>query len=142
MNAPTADALPALCLIAMPGRRRRTLELCQEVEKRGYAGIYVPSPTGNMSMCEALSWQTQTIPFATSIVPIYQRTMTGEPSDEVSANVSEITKRELIAVTPLLALIIALGVFPQVALKVINPTVATAQQYVSVTDPVTGGSGS
>ncbi len=75
MNAPKADALPALCLIAMPGRRRRTLELCQEVEKRGYAGIYVPSPTGNMSMCEALSWQTRTIPFATSIVPIYQRTM-------------------------------------------------------------------
>ena len=75
MNTPKADALPALCLIAMPGRRRRTLELCQEVEKRGYAGIYVPSPTGNMSMCEALSWQTQTIPFATSIVPIYQRTM-------------------------------------------------------------------
>jgi alkanesulfonate monooxygenase SsuD/methylene tetrahydromethanopterin reductase-like flavin-dependent oxidoreductase (luciferase family) len=30
---------------------------------------------GNMSMCEALSWQTEKIPFATSIVPIYQRTM-------------------------------------------------------------------
>jgi alkanesulfonate monooxygenase SsuD/methylene tetrahydromethanopterin reductase-like flavin-dependent oxidoreductase (luciferase family) len=70
-----AEALPALCLIAMPGRRRRTIELCQEAEKRGYAGIYVPSPMGNMSMCEALSWQTGSINFATSIVPIYQRTM-------------------------------------------------------------------
>ena len=30
---------------------------------------------GNMSMCEALAWQTEKIPFATSIVPIYQRTM-------------------------------------------------------------------
>jgi alkanesulfonate monooxygenase SsuD/methylene tetrahydromethanopterin reductase-like flavin-dependent oxidoreductase (luciferase family) len=69
------DQLPALCLIAMPGRRRRTIELCQEAERRGYAGIYVPSPTGNMSMCEALSWQTEKIRFATSIVPIYQRTM-------------------------------------------------------------------
>jgi alkanesulfonate monooxygenase SsuD/methylene tetrahydromethanopterin reductase-like flavin-dependent oxidoreductase (luciferase family) len=69
------EALPALCLIAMPGRRRRTIELCQETERRGFAGIYVPSPMGNMSMCEALAWQTAKIPFATSIVPIYQRTM-------------------------------------------------------------------
>jgi alkanesulfonate monooxygenase SsuD/methylene tetrahydromethanopterin reductase-like flavin-dependent oxidoreductase (luciferase family) len=30
---------------------------------------------GNMSMCEALAWQTEKIAFATSIVPIYQRTM-------------------------------------------------------------------
>src|SRR5256885_7233210 len=70
-----AEPLPALCLIAMPGRRRRTIDLCQEAERRGFAGIYVPSPMGNMSMCEALSWQTQRIAFATSIVPIYQRTM-------------------------------------------------------------------
>jgi alkanesulfonate monooxygenase SsuD/methylene tetrahydromethanopterin reductase-like flavin-dependent oxidoreductase (luciferase family) len=69
------EALPALCLVAMPGRRRRTIELCQEVERRGFAGIYVPSPTGNMSMCEALSWQTSKVPFATAIAPIYQRTV-------------------------------------------------------------------
>src|SRR5882672_8071208 len=69
------EQLPALCLIAVPGRRRRTIELCQEAERRGYTGIYVPSPTGNMSMCEALAWQTEKIRFATSIVPIYQRTM-------------------------------------------------------------------
>ena len=76
------------------------------------------------------------------ILWLYQRAMTGEPGDEVGATVSEITNRELVAVTPLLAVIIALGVLPQVALNIINPTVATAQQYVSVTDPVTGGSGS
>ena len=70
-----SEPLPALCLIAVPGRRRRTLELCQETEKRGYAGIYVPSPFGNMSMCEALAWKTEKIPFATSIAPIYQRTV-------------------------------------------------------------------
>ena len=68
--------LPALCLIAVPGRRRRTLELAREVEKRGYAGIFSPSPFGNMSLCEALSWQTETIPFGTAIAPIYQRTVT------------------------------------------------------------------
>jgi len=70
-----AEPLPALCLIAMPGRRRRTIELSQETERRGFAGIYVPSPMGNMSMCEALSWNTASIPFGTAIAPIYQRTM-------------------------------------------------------------------
>jgi len=69
------EQLPAICLIAMPGRRRRTVELCQEAEKRGFAGIYVPSPTGNMSLCEAMSWNTTSITFGTSIAPIYQRTL-------------------------------------------------------------------
>lgn len=69
------EPLPALCLIAVPGRRRRTIELCQEAERRGYAGIYVPSPFGNMSMCEAIAWNTTTVPFGTAIAPIYQRTV-------------------------------------------------------------------
>ncbi|MFI4999053.1 MAG: LLM class flavin-dependent oxidoreductase [Reyranellales bacterium] len=69
------EPLPALCLIAMPGRRRRTVELCQETERRGFAGIYVPSPMGNMSTCEALSWNTARIRFGTGIAPIYQRTV-------------------------------------------------------------------
>lgn len=69
------EQLPAICMIAMPGRRRKTVELCQEAEKRGFAGIYVPSPTGNMSLCEALSWNTASITFGTSIAPIYQRTL-------------------------------------------------------------------
>ncbi len=70
-----SEPLPALCLIAVPGRRRRTIELCQEAERRGYAGIYVPSPFGNMSMCEAMAWNTQSVTFGTSIAPIYQRTI-------------------------------------------------------------------
>jgi len=67
--------LPALCLIAVPGRRRLTVELCQETERRGFAGIYTPSPFGNMSLCEALAWNTNVIPFGTAIAPIYQRTV-------------------------------------------------------------------
>jgi len=70
-----SEPLPALCMIAMPGRRRRTIELCQEAERRGFAGIYTPSPFGNMSMCEALSWNTSSITFGTAIAPIYQRTV-------------------------------------------------------------------
>jgi alkanesulfonate monooxygenase SsuD/methylene tetrahydromethanopterin reductase-like flavin-dependent oxidoreductase (luciferase family) len=66
---------PAICLIATPGRRRRTIELCQEAERRGFAGIWSPSPFGNMSLCEALAWNTTSIPFGTAIAPIYQRTV-------------------------------------------------------------------
>ena len=68
---PAMTDKPALCLIAMPGRRRQMIDLCREAERRGFDGIYVPSPMGNMSMCEAMAWQTEKIPFATSIVPIY-----------------------------------------------------------------------
>jgi hypothetical protein len=50
--------LPAISLVAVPGRRRRTLELAQEIERRGFAGIYSPSMFGNMSFCEALAWNT------------------------------------------------------------------------------------
>jgi alkanesulfonate monooxygenase SsuD/methylene tetrahydromethanopterin reductase-like flavin-dependent oxidoreductase (luciferase family) len=70
-----SETLPALCLIAVPSRRRRTIEICQEAERRGYPGIYVPSPFGNMSMCEAMAWNTASITFGTSIAPIYQRTV-------------------------------------------------------------------
>jgi alkanesulfonate monooxygenase SsuD/methylene tetrahydromethanopterin reductase-like flavin-dependent oxidoreductase (luciferase family) len=68
-------ALPAISLVAVPGRRRRTIEIAREVERRGFAGIYSPSMFGNMSFCEALSWNTTTLPFGTAIAPIYQRTI-------------------------------------------------------------------
>ena len=45
--------LPAISLVAVPGRRRLTIELAQEIERRGFAGIYSPSMFGNMSLCEA-----------------------------------------------------------------------------------------
>ncbi len=67
--------LPAIALVAVPTRRRRTVEIAQEIERRGFAGIYSPSMFGNMSFCEALSWNTATIPFGTAIAPIYQRTI-------------------------------------------------------------------
>ncbi|MGD0106212.1 MAG: LLM class flavin-dependent oxidoreductase [Rhodopila sp.] len=66
--------LPAISLVAVPGRRRRTIEIAQEIERRGFAGIYSPSMFGNMSFCEALAWNTTTLPFGTAIAPIYQRT--------------------------------------------------------------------
>jgi alkanesulfonate monooxygenase SsuD/methylene tetrahydromethanopterin reductase-like flavin-dependent oxidoreductase (luciferase family) len=70
------QTLPAISLVAVPGRRRRTIELAQEIERRGFAGLYSPSMFGNMSLCEALAWNTASIPFGTAIAPIYQRTIT------------------------------------------------------------------
>ena len=66
---------PAISLVAVPGRRRLTIELAQEIERRGFAGIYSPSMFGNMSLCEALAWNTNTIPFGTAIAPVYARTV-------------------------------------------------------------------
>lgn len=67
--------LPAISLVAVPGRRRRTIEIAQEIERRGFAGIYSPSMFGNMSFCEALAWNTTNLSFGTAIAPIYQRTI-------------------------------------------------------------------
>ena len=39
-------ALPALNLIAEPGRRRATLDTAREIERRGFAGISVSSSFG------------------------------------------------------------------------------------------------
>ncbi len=35
--------LPAVSLAAVPGRRRATLDLASEIERRGFSGIYCPS---------------------------------------------------------------------------------------------------
>jgi alkanesulfonate monooxygenase SsuD/methylene tetrahydromethanopterin reductase-like flavin-dependent oxidoreductase (luciferase family) len=66
-------ALPALSLAAVPGRRRATLELAREIERRGFAGIYCPSFGDGMGLCEALALATERIPFGTSIANIYVR---------------------------------------------------------------------
>jgi len=67
--------LPAISLVAIPGRRRQTIELARDIERRGFAGIYTPSMYGNMSQCEAMAWNTERIPFGTAIAPIYARTV-------------------------------------------------------------------
>jgi alkanesulfonate monooxygenase SsuD/methylene tetrahydromethanopterin reductase-like flavin-dependent oxidoreductase (luciferase family) len=67
--------LPAVSLVAVPGRRRATLEIAKEMERRGFAGIYSPSPFGNMALCQAIAQVTERIPFGTSIAPIYARTV-------------------------------------------------------------------
>jgi alkanesulfonate monooxygenase SsuD/methylene tetrahydromethanopterin reductase-like flavin-dependent oxidoreductase (luciferase family) len=65
---------PAISLVAVPGRRRQTLDIAREIERRGFAGIYIPSRFGNMAQCTALALATEHILFGTAIAPIYART--------------------------------------------------------------------
>lgn len=66
-------SLPAISLIAMPGRVRPMLELGAEVERRGFAGVYVPSMADAFGFCEALALTTARMRMGTSIVNIYTR---------------------------------------------------------------------
>jgi len=66
--------LPAISLVAVPGRRRQTLEIAREIERRGFSGIYMPSRYGNMAQCAGLALATERIAFGTAIAPIYAQT--------------------------------------------------------------------
>jgi alkanesulfonate monooxygenase SsuD/methylene tetrahydromethanopterin reductase-like flavin-dependent oxidoreductase (luciferase family) len=65
--------MPALALAAMPGRRRATLELAQELERRGFSGLYCASFGDGLGLCEALALVTERIRFGTAIAIIYTR---------------------------------------------------------------------
>jgi alkanesulfonate monooxygenase SsuD/methylene tetrahydromethanopterin reductase-like flavin-dependent oxidoreductase (luciferase family) len=67
------DPMPAVSLVAVPGRRHRTLEVARQLEGRGFAGIYGPSFGDAMSLCLSLAHVTERIPFGTAIQPIYLR---------------------------------------------------------------------
>jgi NADH-quinone oxidoreductase subunit M len=69
------------------------------------------------------------------ILWMYQRTMTGPVREEVSA-MPDLKARELWAVGPLIALVVALGVYPKPALDLINPAVHQTLVQVHSTDPV------
>jgi NADH-quinone oxidoreductase subunit M len=69
------------------------------------------------------------------ILWMYQRTMTGPVREEVK-DMPDLHARELWAVGPLIALIIALGVYPKPVLDVINPAVHHTMVQVHATDPV------
>jgi NADH-quinone oxidoreductase subunit M len=68
------------------------------------------------------------------ILLMYQRTMTGEPTEH-TARLKDLDVREVWVVAPLLAVIIALGFYPKPLLDVINPAVQRTMHQVGVTDP-------
>jgi len=64
----------------------------------------------------------------------YQRTMTG-PVKESNAHFTDLNGRERWGIAPVLALIVALGFFPQVLLNDINPAVERTVATVGVAQP-------
>ena len=64
---------PAISLAAVPGRRLRTLELVERIERGGFAGIYGPSMSDSLALCTALAFKTNNVQFGTTITPIYTR---------------------------------------------------------------------
>ena len=64
-------AMPALSVIGTPTKRNTILELAAEAERRGFAGLASPGIHGNLALCGSLAHVTTTIPFWTSIQPIY-----------------------------------------------------------------------
>lgn len=71
---------------------------------------------------------------AVYVLRLYRRTMTG-PLTDGGAQVADLTPIETAAMTPLVVLVIGLGLFPQPLLNVINPAVETVVSYVSTEDP-------
>lgn len=68
--------LPAVSLAAVPGRRAKTIEIAQEIERRGFPGIFGPSLGDSLSLCNAIALSTTDIMIGTSITPIYTRNIT------------------------------------------------------------------
>jgi NADH-quinone oxidoreductase subunit M len=68
------------------------------------------------------------------ILWMYQRMMTG-PVREGNDGVHDLLPRELVVVAPLIALLLVLGVYPKIALDVINPAVSHTLTTIGQQDP-------
>ena len=67
----TVTQLPALSVIGSANKRTAILELAAEAETRGFAGLACPGVGGNLALCGSLAHVTKSIPFWSSIQPIY-----------------------------------------------------------------------
>jgi NADH-quinone oxidoreductase subunit M len=65
---------------------------------------------------------------------LYQRTMTGPVKAEV-AEMPDLRVRELVVVTPLIVLLIFLGVYPKPLTDIVNPAVKQTMSDVQKKDP-------
>jgi NADH-quinone oxidoreductase subunit M len=68
------------------------------------------------------------------ILIAYQRTMTG-PVQPAVEDMTDLTRRERLAMAPLVFLIVLLGLFPKPMLNIIEPAVQSTMQHVGVSDP-------
>ena len=67
------------------------------------------------------------------LIPV-QRTLHG-PTTPGNENLADLNKRELLAIAPVIALIVALGFYPKPALDVINPAAANTISKAGMSDP-------
>ena len=65
------SVLPAVSVVASPGKRASILELASALENQGFAGLACPSLGGTLGLCVSLAHTTRSIRFWTSIQPIY-----------------------------------------------------------------------
>jgi NADH-quinone oxidoreductase subunit M len=72
---------------------------------------------------------------AVYILWMYQRVAGGPVRDQV-AGMKDLRPRETLAVAPLIALIVFVGVYPKPVLDIINPAVRVTMAQVHQTDPV------
>jgi NADH-quinone oxidoreductase subunit M len=68
------------------------------------------------------------------VLLLYQRTMQGTVSDKVKG-FKDLQAREIAAVSPLIVLILVLGVYPKPIIDIINPAVTATLHDVGRTDP-------
>jgi alkanesulfonate monooxygenase SsuD/methylene tetrahydromethanopterin reductase-like flavin-dependent oxidoreductase (luciferase family) len=66
---------PAVALAAVPKRRRATLEIAREIERRDFAGIYCASVGDGLGLCLAMALETERIPIGTAITNLYTRSV-------------------------------------------------------------------
>jgi NADH-quinone oxidoreductase subunit M len=65
----------------------------------------------------------------------YERVFTGPVTDEANSSVADVGLREVALLAPLVALILLLGIYPKVALDVIEPsTQAVLDRVEAATD--------
>ena len=72
---------------------------------------------------------------AVYILWLYQRVATGEPRGSVTAAFGELRGREVMAMASIVAVLIGLGLYPQVLTRTIEPAVASTLARVGVGDP-------
>ncbi|PRH76671.1 NADH-quinone oxidoreductase subunit M [Streptomyces solincola] len=68
------------------------------------------------------------------VLVLYQRTMTGPVKPEVRA-MPDLKARELVVITPLIALLLFLGVFPKPLTEIVDPAVRHTMSDVQQKDP-------
>lgn len=77
-----------------------------------------------------------TVLAAVYVLLAYQRTMTGEPTDDVVERVeSDLNLRERLVLAPLIGLLLVFGFVPNLMLDVAEPTAAGAMVQVGMSDP-------